>query len=587
MPRVAGKEVNGAPVDSLVQRIKELDQITFQQLCFHLMTERFPSAKVRYPEGAAGDQGVDLFQGDLALGPTVWQCKAFQVMVLGDSQKQQIRDSLRDAITNIRPKVWILCLNMNFDIKGARWFRGLQEAYKGQGLLIADPFEGLDVARELMFRRTLRNHYFPGLTLDVNELKSLMKAAARGLSSIDDGMLEKLATEDAEEYLDRLRDKDARFIYEVTFGGERGPSVSPPVPEPMLVSAMTDGRKIVKAFARDHEALMLDPVSSHVQFNKGAEEKLLDFIRTGREQTWGPDEIRAFKSTVPLLSDMKFAPGTFSITVRSIPDNTIIPLRLTFAAPDSSASLEYVEFRKVRSGQEEVEISTVGEPPLAMTLVFPINMSRTATATVSTNIPGSNIRDVAKACRALQLLQTGCEVEIFALKLNASIGTLQVEPLPLDFKDGFFRFIEDLNAIAIKFNSNFVLPEGAAFSADDEETFGILRAFALGEPQNITRFRTTVIKSPENAELFPEQFQEEQVFRMEHEDVKARLFGTDINLGPTVIQIDHAKVEDFADTLQRFAKANMGTAVPITLRPITPVRFLLVDAASLLSSRDL
>jgi hypothetical protein len=144
-------------VDSLVQRIKDLDQITFQQLCFQLMSERFPAAKIRYPEGVAGDEGVDLFQGDLTIGPTVWQCKAFQVTLIGDSQKQQIRNSLRDAIKNVRPKVWILCLNMNLDMKGTRWFTRLQESYKPKGIIVADPFEGLDVSRELMFRRTLRN----------------------------------------------------------------------------------------------------------------------------------------------------------------------------------------------------------------------------------------------------------------------------------------------------------------------------------------------------------------------------------------------------------------------------------------------
>ena len=214
-------------MDSLVQRIKDLDQITFQQLCYQLMLERFPTAKVRYPEGVSGDEGVDLFQGDLTLGPTVWQCKAFQVTLIGDSQKQQIRDSLRDVVKNIGPKVWILCLNMNLDIKAARWFKRLQESYKAQGVMVSDPFEGLEVARELMFRRTLRNHYFPGLTIEVNELKALLKAAARGLESIDDASLEKLTTEDAEEWLDRRQEKDPRFVYEVTFGGERGPSVFP------------------------------------------------------------------------------------------------------------------------------------------------------------------------------------------------------------------------------------------------------------------------------------------------------------------------------------------------------------------------
>jgi hypothetical protein len=214
---------------------------------------------------------------------------------------------------------------MNIDIKAVRWFKRVQDSYKKRGVTVADPFEGLDVARELLCRRTLRNHYFPGLALDVGELKAIMKATMRGLDSVDIETLEKLTTEDAEEWLDRLREKDARFVYEVTFGGERGPGAFPPPREPGLVSAMTDGRKTIKAYARDLEALKLDPVSSRIEFTKGAEEKVLDFIRTGRDQHWGPDEIRAFSSTVPLLSDVKFAPGTLSFSLRSLPDERIFP----------------------------------------------------------------------------------------------------------------------------------------------------------------------------------------------------------------------------------------------------------------------
>jgi len=551
------------------------------------MSERFPSAKIRYPEGAAGDEGVDLFQGDLTIGPTVWQCKAFQVTVIGDSQKTQIRESLRDAVKNVAPKVWILCLNMNLDMKAVRWFKRLQDSYKGRGVTVADPFDGLNVARELMFRRTLRNHYFPGLTIEVNELKALMKAAGRGLESIDDATLEKLTTEDAEEWLDRRRDKDPRFVYEVTFGGERGPSVFPPRREPGLVSAMTDGRKIVKAFARDLEALKWDPVLSQVEFSKAGGEKLLDFVRTGREQHWGPDEIRAFRSTMPLLSDVKFEPGTMSMNIRSMPDDRVIPLKLIFSGPDSRIALDYVEFRKIRGGAQEVEISTIGPAALGMTLVLPTRPTESATATVTTHLPGNSIRDVVSVGIALRLLQKGCELELFALKLGGTLCTLCIEPLALSFSETFFGFIDDLAAIATKFDSNFVLPEAAGFSSDDEETFRILRAFALSEPLNVTNLTARLMKSPENAGLVPQQFRGEMAFRMEHESATVTLFGTRINMGPTVIQIDRAEVERLPETLQRFAKAKVGTAVPISLRPLTPVTFLLVDPASLLKNSEL
>jgi hypothetical protein len=319
-------------------------------------------------------------------------------MVIGDSQKAQIRDSLRDAFKNIRPRLWILCLNMNLDVKAARWFERLQQSYKSRGLLVADRFEATDIARELLFRRTLRSAYFPNAVLNVNELKALMMAASRGLHSIDDATLEKLATEDAEQWLDRFRDKDPRFFYEITFAGERGPFIFPPPPEPGLISAMTDGRKTVKAFVRDVEALRLDPVSSHVLFSQGAEHKMLDFIRTGKEQSWGPGEISAFRSTVPFLSPLKYEPESMSLIIRSMPDATLIPLKLVFSRGDVKKSLDYVEFKRVRAGAEEIELRMEGEPALAITLVFPFNPKGTVAATLSTHMPGNSVKSAAEAC---------------------------------------------------------------------------------------------------------------------------------------------------------------------------------------------
>jgi len=108
-------------MDSLVQRLKEMDQNAFERLCFHLMAEKYPSANVRHVEGVAGDQGLDLFCGDLECGPTVWQCKSFQVTLVGKSQKQQIRNSLRAAVKSSSPRRWTLCLNIDLDAKAHRW----------------------------------------------------------------------------------------------------------------------------------------------------------------------------------------------------------------------------------------------------------------------------------------------------------------------------------------------------------------------------------------------------------------------------------------------------------------------------------
>lgn len=574
-------------MDSLVQGIRGLDQTTFQQLCFSVMKEKYPNAGIRYPEGSAGDEGVDLFIGDLTYGSTVWQCKAFQVTVLGDSQKQQIRESLRDAVKNVKPKVWILCLNMNMDVKAVRWFKRLQDSYKTQGVLVADPFEGLDMALELMFRRTLRTHYFPSLTIDVGGLKSLLKAAGRGVDSLDEATLEKLTTEDAEEWLDRQRDKDARFVYEVTFGGERGPAVFPPKPEPGLVSAMTDGRKIVKAYARDMQALARDPVSTRIQLTEGGEEKLLDFIRTGKKQHLEPDEIRAISSTVPLLSDINFAQGTLSIGIQALPDDMIIPLSLIFKNSNTTVKLDYLEFKKIRSGVEEVEISTADpNAPLSLTLVLPTaDKTKPVTVTMATHLPATVVSVASKICCAARLLQQGCDVEVFSLKLGATLCTMSTDPLPLSFTDKFYAFVDDLNAISTRFGCDIPLPEAEEFTSENEETFTILRALALAQPLDIETFTIYLVKSEENATMVEQQFRQEMVFRLEHESARASLFGTPIQVGPTVIQIERGIVEDVEDTLDMFKRAEIGSAVPIRIHPLTPVLLALVERGVLFSAR--
>ncbi len=199
-------------------------------------------------------------------------------------------------------------------------------------------------------------------------------------------------------------------------------------------------------------------------------------------------------------------------------------------------------------------------------------------------MPGHSIREVAKVCAALKLLQTGCGLEILSLKLDAPLCKLQVEPLPLPFKRGFFKFVDDLAAIATTFRVNLIMPDTLEMTRDAEETLLMLRAFALGEPLELDGFRNSLIKSAENATLVPQQFSEEIAFRMEHENATAMLFGTPIRLGPTAIHVGRAEVVKFSETMQRFAKAKMGTSVPIALRPLMPVHFDLIERKALLSS---
>lgn len=100
----------------LYQRLKELDGGKFEELCFHLLKERYPGSAIRRVDGKGGDEGVDHFEGDLDGGSTVWQCKTFPNGIRGP-QKEQIKKSLARVIGTVSPRKWILCTNVDFDVR--------------------------------------------------------------------------------------------------------------------------------------------------------------------------------------------------------------------------------------------------------------------------------------------------------------------------------------------------------------------------------------------------------------------------------------------------------------------------------------
>src|SRR5580692_2361706 len=99
-------------INDLYQRLKALDPKTFERLCFQLLRERHPGVEIKAVDGAAGDEGVDVFTGELNEAPVIWQCKSFPNGIK-ESQKEQIRSSLRRAASNVRLSEWILCLSID------------------------------------------------------------------------------------------------------------------------------------------------------------------------------------------------------------------------------------------------------------------------------------------------------------------------------------------------------------------------------------------------------------------------------------------------------------------------------------------
>jgi hypothetical protein len=301
-------------MDSLYQRLKELDPDTFQRLCFQLLKERHPEQDIRHVEGASGDKGLDVFAGELYGKPAIWQCKAFPNGV-GKSQKQQIRESLRTALKNFSPAHWILCLTVDLDEKASRWFEKLKTSNAGR-VNIGKMFAS-DIVNELLHRRTLKNHFFPNASLDVMELKRL--AARTGEMTTQE--LDALTDINLEDTIEHWKDRDARFNYQIVFDGDSGPpNLRPASIQPGLVMTIyKPGGKTVNVFERDAESLRADPPTFTTIFTGSGIDKFEQLVKTGAPQEFDTHELGPITSKWPLMRDVTNAGNTYKLSVGPSP----------------------------------------------------------------------------------------------------------------------------------------------------------------------------------------------------------------------------------------------------------------------------
>jgi hypothetical protein len=197
-------------MNALYQRLKELDPATFEKLCFQIWSERLPDVGLRHVEGKAGDKGTDLFAGVLAHKPAIWQCKFFPDGIK-DTQKKQIKKSLKAALKHFTPSVWTLCVPIDLDINAHSWFQKLIQAHSAN--LKIELFDASTIVKELIFQRPILTAFFPGAILDVEEIKAVMLK----VGDYSDDQLRKLSDETVEQYAERLRRADPRFDYQITY----------------------------------------------------------------------------------------------------------------------------------------------------------------------------------------------------------------------------------------------------------------------------------------------------------------------------------------------------------------------------------
>lgn len=121
----------------LVQKFDEASARTkFEDICVGLYRFLHPEREPRTVEVRQGDGGIDIFMGNIGIEPIdVIQCKFF-ISGIGESQKDQIRQSFRTAIESREyiAKSWTLCIINLLDLQQNKWWstwkKNTEEKYK-------------------------------------------------------------------------------------------------------------------------------------------------------------------------------------------------------------------------------------------------------------------------------------------------------------------------------------------------------------------------------------------------------------------------------------------------------------------------
>lgn len=545
-------------MNALYQRLRELDWDTFQRFCFQLLSAKHPGLQIRHVEGAGGDRGLDLFLGELNNRPTIWQCKHFP-NGLGPRQRPQVTESLRKAITYYKPSQWVLVIPIDLDRKGHEWFQKLQKAYAKKTAI--GLFQASDIIRELVHRRNLRDVFFPGAVLDTISVNRAIKKTGEAGS----GEVAELAEEHSAELIARFEEADARFNYGISYVPNVGAEIAENAPtHPLHVASVFQPGKRIDVFARDPQAIRLDPPRLNFQVKGTGIGKVQEFFRTGRRQELTVEEVSNVHSSFDfLLSGHNLSPAGLVLDTSNQVRNRILPFRVKFSNGDRAITYELIRFQVVSAGTEQAQIRSVSLLPFTLFLTLPMVLGKEGEFNVTENFENCEIRRLAKAVTALSLLNEGGQIQLFAPEIEKEIGTLSITMNTTEPRKNFERIILDAARVSEIYKAELRLP--ARITQEDLLALTLLLAVAEGHPLPVDAFTTMLVKSPEHEQAVEAKIKGKlQILAtVETLDPAPVVFRTAINTGPLTIWASGATVDDLSGFLDRYRAANYGDSLPL------------------------
>jgi hypothetical protein len=564
-------------MSGLYQRLKDLGPEIFEDLCFQIISERHPGAGVTRASGVGGDKGVDIFSGDLAGGPAIWQCKYF-VNGIRSPQKRQINKSLRTVLQHFKPRRWILCVPIDLDTNAHAWYQTFRREHSNRcdiGL-----FQASQIVRELIHRRSIRNTYFPGVVLDTAELRSIFARTGE----YSNREIEKLALENVQQYIQRLRDRDARFDYQVTYLPERSLQMD----YKGQIVTVTTGDQRLDVFPRDVEAIKLDPPRVQVRLSEPGMTKLKQAVETGVSVAIDPGELSNVRTSFDFLLPEGKVPDGSALVLSPHVDRRRLKFRVTFGTGDQGIAYDLLEFAVVRRGTKEIEIKTVNEPlPFSLSITFPIVKTQATTSkpeglhfNIRHQFAGRSVQAVKKFNDAMLALKHDGIIEFYDLERGALFFRSEAQVDSKEFPiEVFSEMLSQLYEVSSKTGQDLKIPPD--LSREHLEFLPtLIEIVRTGRSElPISGVSTTLVKDSQHAAMFLESLDRRSLIGLDLSSYKLPLLGEEVALGRAAVFLENATIENPEKVRQEYIRAKDGDGIVVRFVPngkvsIQVLRFL-------------
>jgi hypothetical protein len=386
---------------------------------------------------------------------------------------------------------------------------------------------------------------------------------------------EELATitaENAEAYLQRLKDRDARFHYTITIALEHG--TNPPPTPPGALATLTHEHATIAIFPRDLAALRRDPPRVTFTIQDHGIKKFEEFIRTGKTQELTPGELTGLRADPCFLIPDEIDTSQLRLLLTPTPQPHTVPLRVTFGSPPQQLVYEYVPCNISRAGTDEIELTSTTEAPFYFRTV--IGIDGTGYATVNHPLTG-DVHGVQRYLTAIRALTNSGKIELYNLTHAARIGQAIIDATEPEWLSPYEALINDAVTVADHYHTTLTINKPP--SIGDAATITILKGLINGTTIPIETITMRMTKIIEPTPEIERALHEARAYQFVHNPFFKRLvvFGTTVITGPVQVDVPRATITN-ADEFTRFLRtAAIGEDDELQLKPTAPASIRLAQ----------